>query len=52
MTVGLYLPLMGHPGRAAGLERFLDHIARYEDVRICRRLDIAHHWRHHHPFQD
>ena len=27
MSVGLHLRMSGHPGRAAGLERFLDHVA-------------------------
>lgn len=44
MSVGLHLRLIGHPGRAMGLERFLDHVARHEGVWICRRIDIAKHW--------
>ncbi len=44
MSVGLHMRLIGHPGRAVGLERFLDHVARHEDVWICRRIDIAKHW--------
>ena len=31
MSVGLHLRLVGHPG-AAGLERFLDHVARQSGV--------------------
>jgi allantoinase len=49
MSVGLHLRITGHPGRAAGLERFLDHVAALPDVWICRRLDIARHWHAHHP---
>ncbi|MCX5569887.1 allantoinase PuuE [Kaistia nematophila] len=45
MSVGLHLRLVGHPGRAAGLERFLDHVARHKDVWVCNRADIARHWR-------
>ena len=44
MSVGLHLRLSGHPGRAAGLVRFLDHVAQHEDVWVCRREDIARHW--------
>ncbi len=44
MSIGLHLRLMGHPGRAAGLARFLDRLAARPDVWICRRIDIARHW--------
>jgi len=48
MSVGLHLRVVGHPARAAGLERFLDHVARHEGVWVCRRGDIARHWHEHH----
>lgn len=51
MSVGLHLRLSGHPGRAAGLARFLDHVTGKPDVWICRRLDIARHWHATHPPQ-
>ena len=49
MSVGLHMRLMGRPGRAAALARFLDHVARHDRVWICRRIDIARHWIAHHP---
>jgi allantoinase len=49
MSVGMHLRITGHPGRAAGLERFLDHVQKQEDVWICRREEIARHWIKHHP---
>ncbi|MCI0431213.1 MAG: allantoinase PuuE [Rhodospirillales bacterium] len=49
MSVGLHCRLAGRPGRAAALARFLDHVRGYEDVWICRRIDIARHWHEHHP---
>jgi peptidoglycan/xylan/chitin deacetylase (PgdA/CDA1 family) len=49
MTVGLHLRQIGHPARASGLERFLDHVARHSDVWICRREEIAQHWIVTHP---
>lgn len=49
MSVGLHLRLAGHPGRAVGLERFLDYVARHDDVWVCRRSDIAEHWLNTHP---
>jgi peptidoglycan/xylan/chitin deacetylase (PgdA/CDA1 family) len=50
MSIGLHARLIGHPGRAAGLERLLDSLVRHKDVWICRRIDIANHWRVKHPF--
>jgi len=50
MSVGLHMRLIGHPGRAAGLERFLDHVLSHNDVWICSREAIARHWTSHHPF--
>ncbi len=50
MSVGLHMRLVGHPARAAGLERFLDYVMTKGGVWITRRLDIAQHWRTHHPF--
>jgi putative urate catabolism protein len=44
MSVGLHCRLIGRPGRALALERFLDHIARHDKVWIPRRIDIARHW--------
>ena len=50
MSVGMHCRLLGRPGRLRGLQRFLDHVARHEGVWIARRIDIARHWRHTHPF--
>jgi allantoinase len=49
MSIGMHLRITGHPSRAAGLERFLDHVLKQKDVWICRREDIARHWIQHHP---
>jgi putative urate catabolism protein len=48
MSVGLHCRLVGRPGRAAALARFLDHVQQHEQVWICRRIDIARHWHQHH----
>lgn len=45
MSVGLHARIIGHPGRLAGLRTFLDHVAQCEDVWVCRRADLAEHWR-------
>jgi len=50
MSVGLHMRLIGHPARAAGLERLLDYIIEHKDVWIARRLDIARHWASIHPY--
>ena len=46
MSVGLHLRTIGRPGRIAGLEQLLAHVARAGDaVWVARRMDIARHWR-------
>jgi putative urate catabolism protein len=50
MSVGLHLRLAGRPGRFAGLRRFLDHVQRHDRVWLCRRVDIARHWRAKFPY--
>jgi peptidoglycan/xylan/chitin deacetylase (PgdA/CDA1 family) len=49
MTVSLHPRIVGRPGRAAGLERFLDHVLAHDGVWIARRDEIARHWAAHHP---
>ncbi len=49
MSVGLHCRLVGRPGRFMALQRFLDHIASHDNVWVCRRADIAHHWHAEHP---
>lgn len=48
MSVGLHCRLAGRPGRMMALERFLDHVAKHQDVWVTRRVDIARHWHEHH----
>jgi peptidoglycan/xylan/chitin deacetylase (PgdA/CDA1 family) len=49
LSVGLHTRLVGRPGRARALARFLDHVLAHPDVWITRRVDIARHWIAHHP---
>ncbi len=49
MSVGLHCRLVGRPGRFRALQRFLDHVQRFDGVWICRRIDIARHWIDRHP---
>ncbi|NBT54558.1 MAG: allantoinase, partial [Betaproteobacteria bacterium] len=50
MSVGMHCRLLGRPGRITALQRFLDHIGQHDRVWVCRRIDIAKHWRATHPF--
>jgi peptidoglycan/xylan/chitin deacetylase (PgdA/CDA1 family) len=47
MSVGLHCRVVGRPGRAAALMRFLDYIAGFERVWVPTRLQIAQHWHGH-----
>jgi allantoinase len=49
LSIGLHARLVGRPARIAALERFLDHVAGHDRAWICRRVDIARHWRATHP---
>lgn len=51
MSIGLHCRLVGRPGRFRALQRFLDYIEKHDRVWITRRIDIAHHWKEHHPFK-
>ena len=51
MSIGLHMRLAGRPGRMAALLRFLDYVQRHDKVWICRRRDIAEHWRRVHPYR-
>jgi allantoinase len=49
MSIGMHGRLLGRPGRFIALQRFLDHVAAHADVWVCRRIDIARHWKERHP---
>ena len=49
MSVGMHCRLLGRPGRFRALQRFLDHVQAHDKVWICRRVEIARHWREHFP---
>ena len=45
MSVGLHPHMSVRPGRIAGLEQVLDHVARAGgEAWVARRRDIAAHW--------
>ena len=49
MSVGMHCRLLGRPGRCRALQRFLDHVEKHDRVWVCRRIDIARHWKEHFP---
>jgi allantoinase len=49
MSVGLHARIAGQPGRIGGLRAFLDHVQGRPGAWLCRRGDIAAHWRTHVP---
>jgi putative urate catabolism protein len=48
MSIGLHCRLAGRPGRFAALLRFLDHVAKHDQVWVPTRVDIARHWHREH----
>jgi len=51
MSIGMHCRLLGRPGRIVALQRFLDHVQKHDRVWVCRRVDIARHWKQVHPFE-
>jgi peptidoglycan/xylan/chitin deacetylase (PgdA/CDA1 family) len=51
LSVGMHCRLLGRPGRMRSLQRFLDHVEKHDRVWVCRRIDIARHWKQVHPFK-
>jgi len=49
MSVGLHCRLIGRPGRIQSLKKFIDYVQKFNDVWICKRIDIAKHWIKNYP---
>jgi peptidoglycan/xylan/chitin deacetylase (PgdA/CDA1 family) len=49
LSVGLHCRIVGRPGRAPALDRFLAHVRSLDDVWVATRAEIATHWRTAHP---
>ena len=49
MSIGLHCRLIGRPGRIQSLKKFLDYVLKFNDVWICKRIDIAKHWIKNYP---
>ncbi|MFM2481375.1 allantoinase PuuE [Celerinatantimonas sp. YJH-8] len=50
MSVGLHCRITGKPSRFKALQMFLDYIQSKPDVWVAQRIEIAEHWRKHHPY--
>ena len=50
MSIGLHCRLIGRPGRAASLQRFIDYVKGHDHVWLPTRGEIAAHWREMHPY--
>ena len=51
LSIGMHCRLLGRPGRIGSLQRFLDYIESHDRVWVCRRIDIARHWKATHPYR-
>jgi OHCU decarboxylase len=51
LNIGLHCRLVGRPGRAASLQRFIDYVKSHDRVWIARRIDIAEHWKAIHSYK-
>jgi len=49
MNVGLHCRIVGRPGRAPALDRFLAYVREHDDVWVTTRAEIARHWHEQHP---
>jgi peptidoglycan/xylan/chitin deacetylase (PgdA/CDA1 family) len=50
LSIGLHSRIIGHPARAMGLMRLLDHMEAKGGVWFARRVEIARHWMATHPW--
>ena len=50
LSIGMHCRLLGRPGRMRSLQNFLDYVQSHSQVWICRRIDIARHWKQAHPY--
>ncbi|RCW88903.1 allantoinase PuuE [Paracoccus lutimaris] len=51
MSIGLHCRLVGRPGRAIAVQKFIEHARAHQGVWFATRLDIARHWAKTHPWQ-
>ncbi|OAA54375.1 Glycoside hydrolase/deacetylase, beta/alpha-barrel [Niveomyces insectorum RCEF 264] len=51
LSIGIHPRIVGKPGRARQLQKFLDYISEKPDVWVCTRAEIAAHWRSKFPYE-
>ena len=44
MSIGLHCRIIGRPARFRGLQKFLSHVQKHDQVWLCTREQIARHW--------
>jgi len=49
MSIGLHCRLAGRPGRVQAVKKFIEYAKSHADVWFAKRIEIADHWRKHHP---
>jgi OHCU decarboxylase len=49
MSVGLHCRLVGRPGRAQALKKFIDYCSEHQKVWFPKRVEIADYWIQNHP---
>lgn len=52
LSIGLHCRIIGRPARFQALRKFVDYVLAHQQVWIAKRLDIAQHWRSHHPYRE
>lgn len=52
MSVGLHSRISGHPARAQAIEQFLEYVRAFDDIWLCRRVEVAEHWQRQHPHDE
>ena len=47
LNIGLHCRIIGRPARLKALQDFIKYLVKFNDVWLCRRIDIATHWYQH-----
>ena len=50
MSIGLHCRLAGRPGRMKAIQEFVKYVKNHKDVWFAKRIEIADHWKKHHPY--
>ena len=50
MSIGLHCRLAGRPGRMKAIQEFVKYVKNHKNVWFAKRIEIADHWKTHHPY--